>query len=94
MTEPHEPMELHPFDFGLEVGDILRTRRAPGCKWQEFILRSVNRDGSFEMIDRQKGNIRSMLPSTHPFEVKRKGPRGGTTWVAVARREQDGRRTA
>lgn len=87
-TEPNEPTvetELHPFDFGLERGDILRTQRAPGCKWQEFLLRGVNRDGSLELIDRRSGGLRSMLPSRHVFEVKRKGARGATVWVPIPR---------
>lgn len=88
MTPQNEPddrdeVELHPFDFGLERGDILRTQRAPGCKWHEFLLRGVNRDGSFELIDRKTGGVRSMLPSTHPFQVKRRGARGATVWLPI-----------
>lgn len=70
-------------EIGLVPGDSLRMQHSRGRKWLHLTVRDLNPDGSLELVAPNNG-IRTILPDErHLFEVKRKGPRGGTVWTPL-----------
>ena len=68
---------------GLEKGDLVRWRVAPGARWHTGKVSHLERDGSIAVTD-AKGHARSLVAER--LEVSTGGPRGGRVWEPVPRR--------
>ena len=71
-------------DFGLQHQDVVRFRRIAGGNWTSATVDGVNRDGSLSLFD---GSGRFRAIHAELCEVRRHGPRGGTTWEQVKKNE-------
>lgn len=66
-------------DFGLQVGDTVRWRRAERGHWVELTVKGVERDGSLSLLGPQ--GFRALRP--HTLQRKHRGPKGGVVWVPL-----------
>jgi hypothetical protein len=65
---------------GLVRGDVVRFRRAAGCRWREGTVSRREGDGSVGVRDAE-GRSRALRPDV--LQVRTAGPRGGVRWVPV-----------
>jgi hypothetical protein len=66
-------------DYGLQVGDIVRWRRAARGNWTELKVKGIERDGSLSLLGPQ--GFRALRPET--LQRKDRGPKGGVVWTPL-----------
>jgi len=84
--QPAATTESALLEIGLRPGDRVRFRRSTdGGSWREARVERRERDGSVGVRD-DRGAARAI--PVERLQVRTTGPRGGTTWEAVAERAE------